>query len=232
MNPEEILKKEFYYLKHNPLSINGYTIELFNQINIYEWKITLVGAKDTPYADGIFLIKLKFPNDYPKSRPEIFFLTPIYHMNVRKDNGFVGVNFIYEWKEKTSVREILTKLYSIFYLVNPHSPYDGDLARLYKLDKNLYELNAKKFTNQYAKNNNENIKINFIINGEGEMYCINCNTNKRVGELIEEIQRMIGIHLINPLLIYEGKRLDESLTLCENGLKNQSFITIIHEVHY
>ena len=231
MNPEEILKKEFYYLKHNPLSINGYTIELFNQYNIYEWKITLVGAKDTPYADGIFLIKLKFPNDYPKSRPEIFFLTHIYHMNVRKD-GFVGVNFIYEWKEKTSVREILTKLYSIFYLVNPHSPYDGDLARLYKLDKNLYELNAKKFTNQYAKNNNENIKINFIINGEGKMYCINCNTNKRVGELIEEIQRMIGIHLINPLLIYEGKRLDESLTLCENGLKNQSFITIIHEVHY
>ena len=116
MNSERILIEEFDDLKHNPLSINGYTIELFNQNDIYEWKITLVGAKDTPYADGIFLIKLKFPKDYPKSRPEIFFLTHIYHMNVRKD-GFVGVNFIYEWKEKTSVREILTKLYSIFYLV-------------------------------------------------------------------------------------------------------------------
>ena len=51
-------------------------------------------------------------------------------MNVRKD-GFVGVNFIYQWKEKTNVREILTKLYSIFYLVNPYSPYDEKLANEY-----------------------------------------------------------------------------------------------------
>ena len=99
-------------------------------------------------------------------------------------------------------------------------------------DKNLYELNAKKYTNQYAKNKNENIKLNFIINGEGKIYCINCNTNKIIGELIKEIQGMIGIHLTDPLLIYEGKRLNERLTLDENGLKNESFITIIHEVHY
>ena len=34
MNSEEILRTEFKDLKHNPLSINGYTIELFNQNNI------------------------------------------------------------------------------------------------------------------------------------------------------------------------------------------------------
>ena len=64
MNPELILRKEFEDLKHNPLSISGYTIELFNQYDIYEWKITLKGAKDTPYSDGIFLIKLKFPKAF------------------------------------------------------------------------------------------------------------------------------------------------------------------------
>ena len=73
MNPQEILRKQFDDLKHNPLSINGYTIELFNPNDIYEWKITLIGAKDTPYSDGIFLIKLRFPKDYPKSAPGIFF---------------------------------------------------------------------------------------------------------------------------------------------------------------
>ena len=233
MNPELILRKEFKDLKHNPLSISGYTIELFNQYDIYEWKITLEGAKDTPYSDGIFLIKLKFPKDYPKSAPGIFFLTRIYHMNVRRD-GFVGVNFIYEWKEKTSVREILTKLYSIFYLVNPESPYDTDLAHLYKSDRNLYYLNAEKYTKQYAKNNNnENIKLNFMVNGEGKIYNINCNSNMRIGgELRAEIERMIGIHLIVPLFIYEGKRLNECSTVGENGLKNEGFVTIIHEVHY
>ena len=159
-------------------------------------------------------------------------MTRIYHMNVRKHDGFVGVNFIYFWKEKTSVREILTKLYSIFYLVNPDSPYDGDLAHIYKTNKDLYYLNAKKYTNQYAKNNNENIKINFIINGEGKIYCINCNSNERTQVLTDKIQRMTSIRLVDPLLIYEGKRLENHLTLSENGLKNDSFVTIIHEVHY
>ena len=94
MNSEVVLMEEFEDLKHNPLSINGYTIELFNQNNIYEWKITLLGAKDTPYANGIFFIKLQFPHDYPHRRPEIYFLTPIYHMNVSRDKGRVSVNFI------------------------------------------------------------------------------------------------------------------------------------------
>ena len=240
MNSEEILRKEFYDLKHNPLSINGYTIELFNQNNIYEWKITLLGAKDTPYANGIFFIKLQFPHDYPHSRPEIYFLTPIYHMNVLRSNGKVGVNFIYEWNPNRSVREILTKLYSIFYLVNPYSPYQREMADEYMKDKNLYEFNAKKYTDQYAKfksfednkNNNENIRLNFIINGERNKYCIDCRSNMGIRELIDRIQGMINTKLNWPLLIYEGKKLDENLTLSKNGLKNDSLVTIIHDVHY
>ena len=240
MNSVEKLMEEFDDLKHNPLSINGYTIELFNQNNIYEWKITLLGAKDTPYANGIFFIKLQFPHDYPHSRPEIYFLTPIYHMNVLRSNGKVGVNFIYEWSPKRSVREILTKLYSIFYLVNPYSPYQGEMAHEYLEDKNLYEFNAKKYTDQYAKcksfednkNNNENIRLNFIINGERNKYCIDCLSNMDIRELIDRIQGMINRKLNWPLLIYEGKKLDENLTLSKNGLKNDSLVTIIHDVHY
>ena len=240
MNSVEKLMEEFDDLKHNPLSINGYTIELFNQNNIYEWKITLLGAKDTPYANGIFFIKLQFPHDYPHRRPEIYFLTPIYHMNVLRSNGKVGVNFIYEWNPNRSVREILTKLYSIFYLVNPHSPYQREMADEYKKDKNLYEFNAKKYTDQYAKfksfednkNNNENIRLNFIINGERNKYCIDCRSNMDIRELIDRIQGMINTKLNWPLLIYEGKKLDENLTLSKNGLKNDSLVTIIHDVHY
>ena len=240
MNSEEILRKEFEDLKHNPLSINGYRIELFNQNNIYEWKITLLGAKDTPYANGIFFIKLQFPHDYPHSRPEIYFLTPIYHMNVLWDVGKVAVNFIYEWNPNRSVREILTKLYSVFYLVNPNSPYQIKMADEYRKDKNLYFFNAKKYTDQYAKfksfedneNNNENIRLNFIINGERNKYCIDCQSNMSIRELIDRIQRMINTELKWPLLIYEGKKLDENLTLGKNGLKNDGLVTIIHGVHY
>ena len=240
INSEERLRYEFKELKGIPLSINGYTIELFNQNNIYEWKITLLGAKDTPYANGIFFIKLQFPHNYPNRGPEIYFLTPIYHMNVFRINGKVDVNFINDWNPKTNVREILTKLYSIFYLVNPNSPYQIEMAREYIKDKNLYEFNAKKYTDQYAKfktlednkNNNEIIKLNFIINGERNKYCINCQSNMSIRELIEKIQIMITTSLRWPLLIYEGRKLDENLNLRKNGLKNDSLVTIIHDVHY
>ena len=245
MNSEVILREEFEDLKHNPLSINGYTIELFNQYNIYEWKITLLGAKDTPYANGIFFIKLQFPHDYPHRRPEIYFLTPIYHMNVSRGEGRVSVNFIDQWNEKTNVREILTKLYSIFYLVNPESPYQKELARVYITDRDLYYCNVKKYVEQYAKfksledfksnnnnKNNENIRLNFIINGERNKYCIDCRSNMGIRELIDRIQGMINTKLNWPLLIYEGKKLDENLTLSKNGLKNDSLVTIIHDVHY
>ena len=94
-------------LEYNPLSINGYRIELFNQYNIYEWKITLLGAKDTPYRGGLFILKANFPDNYPKSKPQIVFITPIYHVNVNphKSNipgaeplGHISISTLNFWK--------------------------------------------------------------------------------------------------------------------------------------
>ena len=101
----------------------GYTIKLLKEDDISEWDITLLGAPDSSYADGIFHIRLSFPKDYPNKSPNICFLTPIYHLNVnpRISNyeragplGFVSVSFINWWKPSTTVKEILIKLYSIF----------------------------------------------------------------------------------------------------------------------
>ena len=55
-----------------------------------------------------------------------------------------------------------------------------------------------------------------------------CNSNMRIGEL----RTMAGRDLMWEIYIYEGRKLDETLTLGENGLKNESFITAISGVHY
>ena len=75
MNSLEILRNEFEELKNNPMYEFGYRIELFNQSDFYKWKITSIGPRDTPYTDGIFFIKVEFPEDYPNSAPRIFFNT-------------------------------------------------------------------------------------------------------------------------------------------------------------
>ena len=54
----------------------------------------------------------------------------------------------------------------------------------------------------------------------------------RIEELRTSISKMAGRDLMWEIYIYEGRKLDENLTLGENGLKSQSFITVISDVHY
>ena len=86
--------------------------------------------------------------------------------------------------------------------------------------------------NKYL-NNNEKIRLSFDINGGLKKYCIDCDSNLILGELIHRIRGMVEItNFLCPLFIYEGRKLKEYLTLLENGLKSESHITIIHSVHY
>ena len=50
--------------------------------NIFAWSATMIGPKDSPYEDGIFLLKINFPNNYPFKPPQITFDTKIFHPNI------------------------------------------------------------------------------------------------------------------------------------------------------
>ena len=83
INAMKIIRDEFKQLQRKPLSNFGITVGLFNEDNIFEWKCTILGPKDTCYKNGLFYLKIIFPDNYPNSKPEILFLTPIYHLNVK-----------------------------------------------------------------------------------------------------------------------------------------------------
>jgi len=42
----------------------------------------IIGAEDTPYDGGIFVIHLSLPDRYPFEPPKVCFVTPIYHPNI------------------------------------------------------------------------------------------------------------------------------------------------------
>ena len=81
MSLERIIE-EFKDINRNPISNCGVTVGLVNDYDYTEWKVTLLGPKDTSYKSGLFFLSIKFPNDYPNKAPEVCFLTPIYHVNV------------------------------------------------------------------------------------------------------------------------------------------------------
>ena len=64
--------EELLSLLKNPVTSFGLTVSLPNEDNILEWEAKLMGPNDTSYKDGIFVLKVEFPKDYPMKPPNIF----------------------------------------------------------------------------------------------------------------------------------------------------------------
>jgi ubiquitin-conjugating enzyme E2 D/E len=156
MESYQIIEKQFKDLSRESIFNLGITVGLVEKDNIYEWKFTMLGPSDTPYKGGLFNLKIKFPKDFPLHAPSINFVTPIYHVNVNSDPetglplGFVGFDTLYNWKKETEVREILTKLYALFYWPNPDSSFSLKKANEFKNDYYLYEGKVEYYCKKYA----------------------------------------------------------------------------------
>ena len=190
MSSSEILKKQYDEANCNTIHNLGYSIKLFKKDDYFDWDVILLGAPDSLYNGGIFHIKLSFPKDYPNNRPEVIFLTPIYHLNVNPKKlegnniepiGSVHGNFIFWWDPKTTVKEILVKLYSVFYLQSNDSPYGIDRVDEFLNNRPLYDLKTKYFTKKYA--NQENLDKGIKFDDKNWDFSFNENEFKSKGEI-------------------------------------------------
>ena len=164
LSPEKIqamkrLQEEFKELNRRPMSNFGITVGLFDEDNLFEWKCTILGPKDTCYRGGLFHLKIIFPDDYPNTKPEIDFLTPIYHLNVKffaggsQPLGHICVSTLNDWKKEYKINKVLPELFFLFSHNNPDSPYDyKDNSRRDEFVNNrkLFEEKARYFTKKYA----------------------------------------------------------------------------------
>ena len=147
------IKNEFREFNRSPLINLGCTFGLFNEDDFYRWRVTFLGPKDSLYKGGMFYLELKFPKDYPNNPPQINFLSPIFHPNVcpyKNSLGLVCHNFIKNWNPSYTVGFIFTKLYALFYQVNPESAFDKEIANEYLFNRPLYESKVIFFTKKYA----------------------------------------------------------------------------------
>ena len=167
LNAMKIITEEYKKLANDPSTNFGITVGLPNEDNIFEWRCTILGPKDTCYKGGIFFLKITFPFDYPNSKPEIVFLTPIYHLNVLYANtqkhplGHICVNTLNEWKPGDSIIRILPQVFALLNKNNPDSPYDDHLnSRKNEFVNNrpLFNKKAEYFTKKYAYSNDKIIE--------------------------------------------------------------------------
>ena len=161
------IRDEYKELHYNPNENCGFTVGLVNDNSYYDWIISLNGPKDTSYKGGLFQLNIHFPEDYPNKPPEVYFITPIYHVNVNpcvpteeggESLGHVCISTLNWWKPEYKMKEVILNIFSLFYMANPDSAYGMDRAKEYKEDRDVYEEKAKKFTKKYASVHKYNTK--------------------------------------------------------------------------
>lgn len=140
------LKKEYSDIMNNPIEncSAGFTND------ITKWEATIFGPSDTPYHGGVFKLNLEFSQDYPFKPPTVYFTTPIYHCNINERGGICLDLLKNNWSPALSVSKLLLSICSLLAEPNPEDPLMPEIARLYKNNRKLHDVNAQNYTNKYA----------------------------------------------------------------------------------
>ena len=144
------LKKEYKELNLHPLSNIGCTLGLINNDDLFHWRISLLGPKDSVYAGGLYFLNADFDEHYPDTPPNIRFITKIYHLNISPIDGEISLSTLCYWVPKTPMKEVLYHIFILFYEQNPGCSFKLQMAEEFKTDRNEFNRKAKKKKKKYA----------------------------------------------------------------------------------
>jgi ubiquitin-protein ligase len=120
--------------------------------NDLAWKIVFDGPEETPYEDGIFTLKLIFPKNYPKEGPEAFFITKMFHPNIRESDQHVCINILNYWDSRTTVEFIIFGIFEIILDPRWEGGYpDNKSTKLLKENNDAYYDQVEEYVYNYAQ---------------------------------------------------------------------------------
>lgn len=123
-----------------------------NEEDITDVQVSIEGPEGTPYAGGIFRMKLILGKDFPAAPPKGYFLTKIFHPNV-SSNGEICVNVLKkDWKAELGIRHVLLTIKCLLIHPNPESALNEEAGRLLLENYEEYASRARLMTEIHAHN--------------------------------------------------------------------------------
>ncbi|KYO23528.1 ubiquitin-conjugating enzyme E2 S [Alligator mississippiensis] len=122
-----------------------------NEEDITDVQVTIEGPEGTPYAGGVFRMKLILGKDFPAAPPKGYFLTKIFHPNVGA-NGEICVNVLKkDWKAELGIRHVLLTIKCLLIHPNPESALNEEAGRLLLENYDEYAARARLLTEIHAQ---------------------------------------------------------------------------------
>ena len=147
-NRYERIMKEFNKLK-NSKCISIVKCEFING-DINNWRVAFEGSAGSPYEDGIFQVKVNLPNNFPDERPYLYFITKMFHPNIRQSDGLVSINLLYSWVSTRTIEEVFFGFIEVMDNPKTGSGYMEEPKELLAKDRDKFFDKVAEYTYQFA----------------------------------------------------------------------------------
>ncbi|GEQ69087.1 hypothetical protein JCM33374_g2758 [Metschnikowia sp. JCM 33374] len=133
------------------LMMSNFDVSLIDD-SMQQFHVIFHGPADTPYAGGVWKLRVELPDQYPIKSPSIGFINKIYHPNIDESSGSVCLDVINQtWSPMFGLLNIFENfLPHLLRYGNPSDPLNTEASGLMTKNEQKYIETVKKYVKQYA----------------------------------------------------------------------------------
>jgi ubiquitin-conjugating enzyme (huntingtin interacting protein 2) len=121
------------------------------QNNLTHLKGSFIAPPETPYAGGVYHIKIEVPDGYPFKPPTMSFITKIWHPNISSVTGAICLDTLSSgWTPVQTIKSLLMSLCMLLENPNAKDPQDAEVAKLMLSDPEQFARQAHEWAVKYA----------------------------------------------------------------------------------